>query len=70
MPLDASGKLPPTQFFPPAGIPPADGQQAAQPPQSGSNLPSTQPYPITPGQLPNDQPTQPGGPNLTHRVAA
>eukprot|EP00973_Karenia_brevis_P046159 6396866-Karenia_brevis.AAC.1 len=63
MPLDASGKLPPTQYFPPAGIPPAGGQNVsptvAQTPQSGSNLPPTQPYPITPGQLPNNQPTQP-----------
>eukprot|EP00973_Karenia_brevis_P044680 6186784-Karenia_brevis.AAC.1 len=46
------------------------GEQAAQPTPSGSHLPPTQPYPITPGQLPNNQPTQPGGPNLTHRVAA
>eukprot|EP00973_Karenia_brevis_P072722 10100338-Karenia_brevis.AAC.1 len=66
MPLDASGKLPPTQYFPPGGTPspnglPASfGQQAAQPPQSGSNVPPTQPYPITPGQLPSNQPTQPG----------
>eukprot|EP00973_Karenia_brevis_P054407 7559829-Karenia_brevis.AAC.1 len=56
MPLDASGKLPPTQYFPP--------------PPSGSQLPPTQPYPISPGQLPQAQSTPSGGPNLVHRVAA
>eukprot|EP00973_Karenia_brevis_P050199 6966090-Karenia_brevis.AAC.1 len=71
-PLDASGKLPPTQYFPPhpSGPPVQCGPAVTQPAQSGSNLPPTQPYPIAPGQLPNHQPTHPGGPNLTHRVAA